>query len=544
MYRPKEPEQQRADRRAAPAGSAAGRPFSLLDLIERSGAQRDLAAYTSMAAEANPAPPQAEGALRRQTPVLLTDDRSNLQHLIHVLIRSLGELGPADVLLWVQHRIRLVVAMALIGALAALGYAVTATPRYTVHTDLIVDPQNLNVVTDDVFASSQQREAQLLEVESRLRVLTSRNVLRQVIADLDLTEDPEFNKPGLLQSLTTLASSAPTQEERELAVLRQLSERVSAGREERSFVVVLSVWSESPEKAVQLSESIVRAFEAELFQSAAESAGRVAAGLTERLDELRYAVTEAEEKVEAFRRENDLQSTAGELANSRISSLLDTQVVEAQQRAIQAEARFTQMQTALDNRQTASAAVFDSPAMTNLRASYNTLRQEIGSLSRTYGARHPRLIALQSEQAALETALADEAQRILQSARTEMDQAKAALSEFRDRATEERSTVYTNNDAQVRLRELQREAQAKAAVYETFLARTHQITERQQIDTTNVRVISPAVPPRAKSWPPRTVILVGAGTVAGIALGIGLALLFGLTGHLRRAATQAAPQAW
>jgi Uncharacterized protein involved in exopolysaccharide biosynthesis len=529
MYRPKEPEQRRADWRAAAAGTAAGRPSSLLDLIERAGAQRDPAAYNGMAAEAPSPPLQAETPLRTQPSALPADERSDLQHLI----RSLSELGPADVLLWVQRRIRLVIVMALIGTFAALGYAVTATPRYTVYTDLIVDPQNLNVVTDDVFASSQQREAQLLEVESRLRVLTSRNVLRQVISDLNLTEDPEFNRPGLLQSLTKLASSAPTQEERELAVLRQLSEQVSAGREERSFVVVLSVWSESPEKAVQLSESIVRAFEAELFQSAAEGAGRVAAGLNERLDELRYAVTEAEEKVEAFRRENDLQSTAGELANSRISSLVDIQVVEAQQRLIQADARYAQMQAAVTNGQTATAAVFESPAMTTLRGNYNVLRQQIGSMERTYGNRHPRLIALRSEEAALENAIADEAERILQSARTEMEQAKAALEELRATAEDGRTTVYGNNDAQVRLRELERDARAKATVYETFLARTTQITERQQIDTTNVRVISPAVPPQSRSWPPRTVILAAGGAMAGAGLGIGIALALGLLAQLQ-----------
>src|SRR5690606_32114066 len=241
----------------------------------------------------------------------------------------------------------------------------------------------------------------------------------------------------------------------------------------------------------------------------------------------------AEEKVEAFRRENDLQATAGELANSRISSLLDTQVIEAQQQLIQAEARYGQMQAAVSAGQAVSAAVFDSPAMTTLRGNYNVLRQQIGSLSRTYGARHPRLIAMQSEEVALEHAVAEEARRILQAARTDAEQAQAAMDEFRSRAVEERSTVYTNNDAQVRLRELQRDAEAKAAVYETFLTRTHQINERQQIDTTNVRVISPAVPPQSKSWPPRTILLIIAGAVAGCAIGLGLALVLGFMAQMR-----------
>jgi len=165
------------------------------------------------------------------------------------------------------------------------------------------------------------------------------------------------------------------------------------------------------------------------------------------------------------------------------------------------------------------------------------LRQQIGSMERTYGSRHPRLIALRSEEAALENAITDEARRILQSARTDTEQAKAALEELRSTAEDGRTTVYGNNDAQVRLRELEREARAKATVYETFLARTTQITERQQIDTTNVRVISPAVPPKSKSWPPRTIIMAAGGAAAGAALGIILALGLGLWGHLWRASS-------
>ncbi len=528
MYRPKEPETRQPDAGQASPGRS---PASLLDLIGHPRTEQGAETYRRLAVpETRGNTPEVDNATEEQAP---DSRRASIQNRLNAQLRSLRELGPADILLWLQQRLLLVIVATILGICAAVAYGLTATPRYTVYTDLIIDPQNLNVVSDDVFASNPQREAQLLEVESRLRVLTSRNVLRQVISDLDLTEDPEFVKPGLLEPLFRIFSPATSQQDRELGVLRQLGERVEARREERSFVVVLSVWSENPDKAVRLSESIVRAFEAELFESAATSAGRIAAGLNERLDELRAAVTAAEEKVEAFRRENDLQATAGELANSRISSLVDTQVVEAQQRLIQADARYTQMQAAVANDQAATAAVFESPAMTTLRASYNVLRQQIGSMERTYGSRHPRLIALRSEEAALENAITDEARRILQSARTDTEQAKAALEELRTTAEDGRTTVYGNNDAQVRLRELEREARAKATVYETFLARTTQITERQQIDTTNVRVISPAVPPQSKSWPPRTVLLAGAGAFVGAGLGIGLALVLGLMAHLQ-----------
>ena len=539
MYRPREPENRRPASSSASAGQRGGMPYrgSLLDRLDddrfqepyqdendnHAGDSDDY--WRRQSRQPQPAP--------RPAPEPATTYPSSLNGVVEAQIRSLSEIGAGDVLSWLRKGLPWIIFFVVLGVIAAFLYSATATPRYTVYTDIIIDPQNLNVVTDDVFASSPQRDSQLLEVESKLRVLTSRNVLKQVVADMNLTEDPEFTKPSALEPLLRLFSPGRPAGDKELGVLMELGERVKAAREERSFVVTLSVWSEDPEKSIRLSEAIVRAFETELFESSADSAGRVAATLTSRLDELRAQVTDAEEKVAQFKRDNNIQeSNTGELASSRISSALDTQVLDAQQRLIQAEARYNQMRSAVADRRTATATVFDSPGMQTLRTSYNTLQQQIGSLTLTYGARHPRLVSLQSEKAAIDKAIADEASRILETAKTDVDQARVTLNQLRGKADAERSTVFTNNDAQIRLRELERDARAKAAVYETYLGRTHQITERQQIDTSNVRVISPPVPPKTKSWPPRTIILLIGGAAGGFMLGTGLALLLGLARHL------------
>jgi uncharacterized protein involved in exopolysaccharide biosynthesis len=563
MYRPREPESQRpasshatsaAENAAHPTGVPHRHGSSLLDHLDapergtddpRRHQSEQPAPQTSHA----PMPQAAAAQQEYRAAELNTQNHESrdymdaapgtgvrTQSVADAQMKSLSQIGVGDVLGWLRRRIALIIAMTVIGVIAAFLYATMTTPRYTVYTDIIVDPQNLNVVSDDVFSANPQRDSQLLEVESKLRVLTSRNVLKKVIQELNLTEDPEFNKPSPFGNLFGGSGPPETPEQKEVSVMRDLEDRITAGREERSFVVTLAVWSSDPDKSVQLSQAIVRAFESELFVSSSDSAGRLASDLNSRLDELRASVTEAEEQVEQFKRASNIQeSSTGELASSRISSALDTQVLDAQQRLIQAESRYDQMRSAVAARRTATATIFDSVGMQTLRTSYNTLQQQIGSLSRTYGSRHPRLIALQSEEAAVENAIDSEAARILETARTEAGEARSTLSQLRGRADAERSTVFTNNDAQVRLRELEREARARAAVYETYLSRTRQINERQQIDATNVRVISEAVPPKTKSWPPRTVILLAAGAVGGFALGVALALALGLSGHLRDA---------
>jgi uncharacterized protein involved in exopolysaccharide biosynthesis len=143
------------------------------------------------------------------------------------------------------------------------------------------------------------------------------------------------------------------------------------------------------------------------------------------------------------------------------------------------------------------------------------------------------MVTAQSEQQALEAALTREARRILDGAKAELERDRSTLAMLRGKADDEKSNVFSDNEEQVRLRDLQRDARAKAALYETHLARTQQISERQQIDTSNVRVISRPLPPKARSWPPRTLILLGAAVFLGLCLGIAIALARGAWRHLR-----------
>lgn len=444
-------------------------------------------------------------------------------------VRTLRTIGPDDIVLWLRDGWVLISAITILFVAIALIYAVTAQPRYTVYTDIVIDPSNLQVVSDDVFGSSPLRDSQLLEVESKLRILTSRNVLTRVIDDLNLTQDREFVKPDILAGLKSLfgASDDATESDKVLTAMRALSERVEARREERSFVVALGVYTDDPQKSVMVSDAIVAAFENEIFESAAKSAGRVASTLNQRLEDLRQNVTEAEARVEEFKRLKGLQSSNGELVSTQLASELNTQVLAAQQRSIEMETRYQQMQAAIAAGRTETASIFASPAMSTLRQEYDTAIKQLNALTLTYGTRHPRITAANSELETLRVSIVNEAKRIAETAQGDMQQAKSTLEALQSKAGEQQSNVYTDYDSQVVLRDLERDSRTKAALYESHLTRAQQIAEQQQINTSNISVISRAMPPKSRSWPPRTLILLGAGAVSGLMFGIAMAILRG-----------------
>ncbi len=449
-------------------------------------------------------------------------------------LKYLDRIGLDDVLLWLRNGIGWIALSILLCIVAALTYASVTPPRYTAYTDIVVNPSNLNVVNDGVFSPNQQRDTQIMEVESKLRTITSRNVLARVVDEMKLDEDAEFTTAPLLARLKAIFSSAPEDNDNKVGALRALGDRVAADRDPRSFVVTLTVWTNDAEKSVLVSRAIVKAFESELFQTTSDSSQRLVDDLTKRLEEMRENVTVAEKRVAEFRREKGLQENNGQLVSNLASGELNAQVLSAQQRLIQEESRLKQMEAAIAQNRTQSDAIFDSQTMNTIRAQYSTLQQQIGAMTLTYGARHPRLATAGAERSVLERGMADEARRILQAAKTNVAEARSSLDALRLKAVAERANVFTDNEAQVRLRDLERDARSAAAIYETYLNRSRQIAEQQTIDATNLRVISQPVAPNSRSWPPGKLVFLVAGGMGGLFLGLGIATALGLLAYLRR----------
>ncbi len=77
--------------------------------------------------------------------------------------------------------------------------------------------------------------------------------------------------------------------------------------------------------------------------------------------------------------------------------------------------------------------------------------------------------------------------------------------------------------ADVHMRELQRQAEAARSIYQAFLVRARETMEAANVDTTNARIITRALPPLRKSWPPTLLLTLGAAF---------LGLSFGASGAL------------
>lgn len=460
-----------------------------------------------------------------------------------VTLNKIGDFLELDfgrLFTWLGRGKKLALALAMAGALSGGLYGVFGTPKFTVSTDIMIDPANLQVVSDDLFQQSGQADSALLNAGSKLRVLTSGNVLLRVVDELNLSADKEFYDPTPRFSLSSLLPLGGQKAEPNprLAALDALTRKVSTKADEKSFVASLLVSAETPQKAVTIANAIVAAFQSELAMAEASGAARTADSLNQRLDELKSAVKTAEEKVEAYKRDNSLSASAGQLVSNQTLTQLNAQVVDAQSRVIAAQSAYDELVAAGSNASTADTQA--SAALASIRARISALSAELDSQSIIYGPRHPTIAKLNAEMGVARSELVAEIARVVAAAKVTLDEAISGLAALTEKADALKTNVFSDNEALVALRELERDAASKTTIYEAFLSRAKQVAEREQIDTTNVRVISPAVPPTERSSPPRTLVLLVAGAVGGLVLGLGLAVMLGIWRDLKAPARRAA----
>src|SRR5690606_24977221 len=149
--------------------------------------------------------------------------------------------------------------------------------------------------------------------------------------------------------------------------------------------------------------------------------------------------------------------------------------------------------------------------ITRLRSELRTAVADAATLHATLGARHPRLQVAEQRVSLARTAITAEIGRLLDAAELALQRAEqqaAALSQQMEAAT---AALQDTDSRRIRLRQLDRVAEASRAIYEDALLRSRETAEQAQIDTLNAQIVSRAVAPMERSFPPKLSLLLPLG---------------------------------
>jgi succinoglycan biosynthesis transport protein ExoP len=435
---------------------------------------------------------------------------------------SLGfaSLPPIDVqkiwsVLW-RGKITILLSMMIAVGLAA-AFVLLVPHKYTATTQILIDPMDLRGAQSDISPTIPQSDAAVLQVESQARVIASDNVLRRVVASEGLDRDPEFMRGAMAEKYGPLAA------------LNELQKRVQVKRSERTYVVDVSVTSEDPAKAARLANAIAQTYLTEQTEVRSNAARQISQALTGRLKELQTRVRDAEQKVEAYKASHNIVGATGELVNEQQLTSLNAQLSASRARTSEAKARLDQVESVLHTKTPIGAfpEAVQSQTISMLRSQYAEIMRRDAEQKSSLGERHPAVIEIEAQGARLQKLIEDEVNRIAASDRAEYERAKADEDMLSRQVDGLKNTAVSTNESLVGLRELERDVQASRAVYESFLVRSRETGEQEQVDTKNIRIISKADRPLYRSSPPPSFVLGLAAMLLGFASGVGIVIMRG-----------------
>lgn len=441
------------------------------------------------------------------------------------------EINLREVIALILLHRKTVAVIAMLFVLAGLNFALARERLFVANSRVLIDPIGIQVLDRDVMRRAESSDAGVAVVESQMRVMTSASILKQVVAKENLVDDPEFLEGSsnlisrMIGSVTgairaILVPSWDVQDT-QVKVLLNLGEAVHTSRPKLSYIVDLYVKTKNPKKSARLANTIVRTYINSETVARSNLARRASGTLSARLAELRSELTEAEKAVEHYKANNNILDSNGSLINEQELEQLNRLLIEAGARTSLAQSHLDQIEAV---RQSSSdlnniPEALSSQTISKLRIKLTTVLQRRSILSTELLPPHPTMLTVEAQTEAVRQQIRQELSRIAGQMKVEFDRAQNEQSQIKKRLDAIKQSTLVTNDAQVRLRALKRDADAKRTVYKTFLLRAKELDEQVGVDTTRARIISFAVPPIHPSGLPSILILVGA-LIAGLVAGV------------------------
>lgn len=398
-----------------------------------------------------------------------------------------GSLTVSGALSFLRENGRRILTLAL--ALFALGVVVLVVlpVRYAATALVVVDPRELRVTSDqDVLPGIGQDAAAL---QSQIEIAKSDGFLRPLIEKLKIAEDDDI--AGGYTDMTRL--------------LEKFRNRLDISRRGLTYVIAISFTSNSAERAAHYANAIAEAFVASQGRVRTDATDEAADWLKDRLKTLNERLRASEDAVAAFRLEHKILNAGKDSTTQQLRVTdLNQQVSAARLRTEEAKARYEQVQRDLK-------ANVEGPVkqdlLSMLRAQRSTLNDQIAQKKAVYGDRHPDLAISYSQLADLNRQIEVERKKNIDTAKSEYEAQLEQQNALEKQLKTVETQMLVDGQALVKLQELQRDADANKNIYEQFLSRFKTTNEQRQLQSSQTKIASLAIPPLRSTRPPLALLL-------------------------------------
>ncbi len=403
----------------------------------------------------------------------------------------------------------LIFAVLATAAAAAVVYRIK--PAYRASSTVMIESKQVNVVSiQEVFGVDTKAPDYF---ENQLEVMRSRPIIDRVTEKLDLNSNP----------LLSGDDSAPGTD-----IFHWYRKHLRIDVVPRTQLVTVIFDAPDPQLAADIVNAHVQAF-IENYRINRDAETRLATSwMSERVEELRKRLSEAEARLQAFRERERLIDIDGfQALPARQINELTSKLTDAKRDLSQTGNDYAQVLAVRDaslKQKLTIPAIRSDQLVQQLRQAHADAELKVAEASRRYGPKHPRMRAALTERASIEQSLENQVNNVMEAIGNQHDALKGQTQSISTAIDSVKTDAQLVARKGTEYRELMREVEINRQLFDMFYKRVSETTEAGNFDTVNARVIEPAMVPLAPRGLPQAA-MIAAAFVGAVGLG-GLIAIF------------------
>ena len=439
---------------------------------------------------------------------------------------------------WLKYY-KLIALTNLIGVIAVVAYVQSLVPNYTATVTLHIAPKDNTVFNlEQLYWGDNDSGFR----ETQIGILQSNKLLRSVVEQLDLHEVPALSagaiRVGPIGFFSNFFGRSSGHGEEDIdwrieSAADELSGLITiteADEYDSSNLLYVSVSMAQPQLAADTANTLGESYINSVFLNEIETAIKNQSFLTERLAVLRRELQSSEQALRDYMEEQDIVSTGSDRdeVDGELNAV-SARYFEARQERVRLENLLHQVKNLqrggleLGN----VSAVASDPTVARMNSEIIDLDRRRVELSRRYGSRHQKMIAVESELETAKNSLKKQIANVLKGIESDLAVARRTEQGNNTALEEVRDKKQSRGRKDFELTQLQQDIDVKRDVYTAFLEKLNQNSAAGPVRNTNLWVADPATVPRQGSKLSLVTAIIAAMLVcSGLSFGLGTLLVY------------------
>lgn len=432
-------------------------------------------------------------------------DRRQLDRRLNAS-RDLYVLDIEALLKTLCRRKALIVGFMLMVLVPAILFIMSRPSYYVAQTSVILEDADLNLTDFKDALPTQTLDD--MTIETQVKVIGSPTLAHET---LDVLAKGE--------KAPAIAVAAAKQEGRYDA-LKAFLKNLSVFSEGKSRVISIAYKSEDPYEASKIVNTHTQQYVDFQIRSKKEKIGMINEWITKQVAALREDSQKTSAKIQDFRKES------GIILGKNSQALILQQIEDLTEQLVPIETQKLNLQSRAAAKGSTSEIV-DSALISELKGQVSDAKQQLQSLSATYGPSHPDVMAAQQRVKQASADLARETGTIKSSVKTELAAVTEQEQLIRDRLETLSKEMDDLRDKSILLESMEAEETANRTLLENFLTRSEELKSQMAYDSGDVRVSALAEVPTQPVGVSKTILFLLAG-VFSVVFAVGMVLLLEL----------------